>query len=86
MIVDHIAGSSAKQMIGVKRVHVGYWYILPLCQTCEAQRRVRKREFEGEHTALGLWLEMVGDLRATGMLPAGLTDEVVEAVMLWERK
>lgn len=36
VIVDHIWGSAKKLYIGVERVHVGHWAVIPLCLECDS--------------------------------------------------
>jgi hypothetical protein len=44
VIVDHVEGSTKKAYVGVERVLVGHWYVLPLCIECDTVKTSGSRK------------------------------------------
>jgi len=49
VIVDHIHGATKKTYVGLERVHIGHWAVIPLCEICDRVKTLgSRRAFESQ--------------------------------------
>lgn len=74
--VHHCAGSTAKQSVGLQRVHIGHWYCIPLTPEEHWLYHNRKTEFEDRYGEQSdLWLKLVENY------PVEIPLEVIQGVI-----
>jgi len=73
--VHHCVGSSTKTYVGVKRVHIGHWFCIPLTTQEHWLFHNRKSEFESLYGSQSeLWLKHVE------IYPVEIPLEIIQAI------
>lgn len=73
-IVDHVIGAKK----GHNKVHIGHWFVLPSCETCDYKKTIEGKKL-GDYAEK--WFDLMLEYRQKGGSPA--SNDVFESIQSW---